>query len=76
MAGIRERDVWKLDKWDSALLWYAKAIAEMQTRPIQDPTNWRYQVAIQPVMHYFCGKIGSATLQIKAADREGARRLY
>src|ERR1051326_3355587 len=50
MAGTRVRqDVWKLtrtDKWHPTLLWYAKAIAEMQTRPINDPTSWRYQAAI------------------------------
>ena len=50
MAGTRVRqDVWKLsrtDKWHPTLLWYAKAIAEMQTRPLNDPTSWRYQAAI------------------------------
>lgn len=30
----------------------------------------------QSVMHYFCGKVGSTTLKITAADREGARLLY
>jgi len=50
MAGTRVRqDVWKLsktDKWHPTLLWYARAVAEMQTRPINDPTSWRYQAAI------------------------------
>src|SRR5437764_1162757 len=47
MAGVRERkDVWKLSEWDPILMWYARAIAKMQTRPIQDPTSWRYQAAI------------------------------
>ncbi|WP_283150106.1 tyrosinase family protein [Silvimonas soli] len=40
------RDVWKLPQWDPILLWYAKAVADMQTRPINDPTSWRYQAAI------------------------------
>ncbi|MFC5473551.1 tyrosinase family protein [Paraherbaspirillum soli] len=40
------RDVWKLDTWDPILVWYAKAVAEMQSRPINDPTSWRYQAAI------------------------------
>src|SRR5215469_9594873 len=40
------RDVWKLATWDPIILWYAKGIAEMQTRPIADPTSWRYQAAI------------------------------
>lgn len=40
------RDVWKLPEWDPVLLWYARAIAEMKTRPLDDPTSWRYQAAI------------------------------
>lgn len=40
------RDVWKLPQWDPIILWYAKGIAEMQTRLIADPTSWRYQAAI------------------------------
>ena len=32
--------------WDPILLWYAKAVAEMQRRPLTDPTSWKYQVAI------------------------------
>jgi tyrosinase len=40
------RDVWKLGEWDSILLWYARAVAEMQRRPLNDPTSWRYQAAI------------------------------
>ena len=39
-------DVLKLAKWADPLLWYAKAVAKMQTRPITDPTSWRYQAAI------------------------------
>jgi len=45
--GIRVRkDVWKLAAGDPTLQWYAKAVAEMQRRPIADPTSWRYQAAI------------------------------
>ena len=47
MANIRTRkDVWKLGEWDDTLVWYAKAVAEMQKRPINDPLSWRYQAAI------------------------------
>src|SRR5437762_3832111 len=47
MAKVRTRkDVWKLNEWDPILLWYAKAIADMQTRLLKDPTSWRYQAAI------------------------------
>src|SRR5689334_14394381 len=44
---VRERkDVWKLADWDPILVWYAKGIRAMQTRPVTDPTSWRYQAAI------------------------------
>lgn len=40
------KNVWKLPDWDPILDWYARAIADMQTRPMSDPTSWRYQAAI------------------------------
>lgn len=40
------KDVWKLAEWDPILLWYAKAVAHMWTKPIKDPGSWRYQAAI------------------------------
>jgi tyrosinase len=46
MAIRTRRDVWKLTGWDPVLLWYAKAIAKMQAKPLNDPTGWRYQAAI------------------------------
>lgn len=47
MAEVRTRqDVLNLDEWHPTLLWYARAIAEMQQRPINDPRSWRYQSAI------------------------------
>jgi tyrosinase len=46
MAIRTRKDVWKLDEWDPILLWYARAVADMQTRPLNDPTSWRYQAAI------------------------------
>ncbi len=54
MADVRTRqDVWKLNEWDPTLLWYAKAIAAMQQRPINDPTSWRYQGAIHDYIDGF-----------------------
>src|SRR5438105_3319536 len=49
MAGTRvRRNVYKLPggDWDPVIEWYARAIADMQTRPINDPTSWRYQAAV------------------------------
>jgi tyrosinase len=48
------KNVWKLNPldsnpgtpWDPILLWYAKAVAHMQTRPIGNPASWEYQAAI------------------------------
>jgi tyrosinase len=47
--------VWKLkpnnpinltEAWDPTIEWYARAIREMQRRPISNPTSWKYQAAI------------------------------
>jgi tyrosinase len=47
MAGVRtRRDAAKLPDWDPVLLWYARGVAEMRNRRIDDPTSWRYQAAI------------------------------
>lgn len=44
---IRTRkDVLNLPSGDDTLLWYGKAVAEMQKKLIADPTSWRYQAAI------------------------------
>ena len=43
------RDVWSLeasDPWDTVTIGYAKAVAEMQARPADDPTSWIYQAAM------------------------------
>lgn len=46
MAIRTRKDVWKLAQWDPILLWYAKAIANMQSKQVDEPTAWRYQAAI------------------------------
>lgn len=35
-----------LPKWDPAILWYARGIAVMQQRPLNDPTSWRWQAGV------------------------------
>ena len=46
MARIR-KDILKMSNpWDPTVLWYARAVGEMQKRPIKDPTSWRYLAAI------------------------------
>lgn len=66
MAIKERKDVWKLAAWDPALLWYAKAVAQMRSRPINDPTSWGYQAAMHgydatyPVWAAFPGAIPKA----------------
>lgn len=44
---IRTRkNVLTLPASDDTLLWYGKAIAEMQKKLIAEPTSWRYQAAV------------------------------
>jgi tyrosinase len=44
------RNVWDLsteaEPWDPVSLAYARAVKEMQSRPPDDPTSWRYQANI------------------------------
>lgn len=52
MAIRLRQNAWSLkplvrtDEWDPVFEWYARGIAEMRKRPIDDPTSWRYQAAI------------------------------
>jgi tyrosinase len=46
MTRVRE-DIWKDgDDWTPTLRWYARAVGEMQSRPLHDRTSWRYLAAI------------------------------
>lgn len=41
------KNVWDLgDDWAEPILWYARAIAELKTRALDDPTSWRFYGAI------------------------------
>ncbi|MDA9393094.1 hypothetical protein WN73_21490 [Bradyrhizobium sp. CCBAU 45394] len=46
MAPRIRKNVWKLDPRDETLGWYAKAVAALIKRPIEDPTSWRYLAAV------------------------------
>jgi tyrosinase len=44
------RNIWEFGKdWNDAVLWYARGIAEMQKRPLDDPTGWRFFAAIHGI---------------------------
>lgn len=49
MTHIR-RNAWTLHEqeglWNDTLLWYARAVAELQKRPLLDRTSWRFLAAI------------------------------
>ena len=57
MAVSVRRDAWTLPMWDPILLWYARGVREMQTRPANDPRSWAYQAAI----HDFLNGVTPAT---------------
>ncbi|QHO77787.1 hypothetical protein ACH79_39475 [Bradyrhizobium sp. CCBAU 051011] len=46
MAARIRRNVWKLDRSDATLAWYAQAVAALIRRPIEDPSSWRYLAAV------------------------------
>ena len=49
MARVR-RDVWGLGAgWNDTLLWYAKAVRTLQSRPLTDPTSWWFLAAIHGI---------------------------
>lgn len=49
MAFTRQ-NVYELDKpWDDPILWYARGVKEMQSRPIAEPTSWRFYAAIHAI---------------------------
>jgi tyrosinase len=70
------QDVWKLGQgWSDTLVWYAKAVAVMQARPITDPTSWTYLAAMhgfdQSLWTTFGYITGSTALPPQAAqDRD------
>ena len=47
------RDIWELpadaNGWSEPLHWYAKAVIELQKRPIADRTSWRYLAAMHGI---------------------------
>jgi hypothetical protein len=41
------RDIWTMPTpWNDSMVWYARAVLQMQTRSASDPTSWSYQAAI------------------------------
>jgi tyrosinase len=49
LAHFIRKDAWKLSAistWEPTLLWYAKAVGEMSSRPATDPTSWRFQAGV------------------------------
>ena len=57
-------------EWHPDLLWYARGIAEMQKRPIADPTSWRYQAAIHDYVRDFDPLADPADIMPSAAEQK------
>ena len=66
------KDAWNLSKvstWDpndQTLLWYAKAVGELSTRPATDPTSWRFQGAIHDYQTSFDPFVGLGPVPTQA----------
>lgn len=45
-SNFTRKDATQMATWDPILLWYAKAVGVMKSRPANDPTSWIYQAAI------------------------------
>jgi tyrosinase len=44
------RNVWELDDdWADPVLWYARGVAAMKSRPLDEPTSWRFYAAIHGI---------------------------
>jgi tyrosinase len=46
MAVRVRKSVWSLPPADKTLDWYRQAVERMISRPVSDPTSWRYQAAV------------------------------
>src|SRR5260370_28914251 len=45
---VPRMNLWGLgDDWTPTMLWYARAVRDLQTRPITDATSWTYLAAMQ-----------------------------
>jgi tyrosinase len=49
MAPRIRKSVWSLPEGDPTFVWYRRAVAELFTRPVSDPTSWRYLAAVHGV---------------------------
>ena len=49
MATLVRKNIWTLSAistWEPTILWYAKAVDDMMSRPATDPTSWRFQAGV------------------------------
>jgi tyrosinase len=47
---VVRQNIWELDdEWADPVLWYARGVKEMQARPLDDPTSWRFYAAIHGI---------------------------
>jgi tyrosinase len=71
MVVIR-RDAHRLAEWDDIILWYSRAVGELQSRPITDPTGWRFMAAV----HAYWRGLDPFALEGEAMPSASIQRRY
>ena len=70
---VTRMNLWGLgNDWNPTMLWYARAVRDLQTRPITDATSWTYLAAMHgfdPDLWQVYGYIDSTTPLPPAAAR-------
>ena len=62
--------------WNDTLLWYAKAVGTLQSRPVTNPTSWRFMAAIHGMHPTVWRQFGITSARIgTVAGAGGTQRL-
>ena len=68
------KDLWRLgNDWNDEMLWYARAVADLQSRPIGDATSWGYLAAMHgfdPQLWQAFGYLAPGTRPPSTAGRD------
>jgi tyrosinase len=76
MVRVR-KEVWGLGTgWNDALLWYAKAVRTLQSRPLTDHTSWRFLAAIHGMHPTVWRQFGIITATTVAPPAAVQRRFW
>jgi tyrosinase len=76
MVRVR-KDVWGLGgEWNDTLLWYAKGVRVLQSRPLTDRTSWRFLAAIHGMHPTVWRQFGIITATTPAPPAAVQRRFW